>query len=47
MESTKPVEKNLVKGVEKFPPLRGLILANSGQGKTYWLTEYVISRLNK
>jgi vacuolar-type H+-ATPase catalytic subunit A/Vma1 len=37
----------MIKKSAEHPPIRGLILANSGQGKTYWLSDYVRSLLGK
>lgn len=37
----------MIKNADKFPPIRALVLANSGQGKTTYIAKFIIDRLKK
>ena len=37
----------MIKASERYPPLRCLAIANSGQGKTTYISSFVMGRLGK
>ena len=38
---------NMIKNYDKYPPVRALIVANSGQGKTTYLAKFIAERIPK
>ena len=37
----------MIKNAERYPPVRALCIANSGQGKTTYIAKYIASNLGK